>query len=105
MTDPTLAAPEGVAVEGEFKRITVTWTAPEGSEPDYVIVNVKKASFCVCVCIVRGKLVEVSSVLESISSDSGEAVVCRWIELSSRHHTNHQPKTHTTRRSVNESNT
>lgn len=35
-----MAAPEGVEVEGDFKRITVTWVAPEGSEPDYVIVNV-----------------------------------------------------------------
>lgn len=39
--DATILAPADVTAEGEFKRITVTWTAPEGSEPDYVIVNVK----------------------------------------------------------------
>lgn len=41
-----MAAPEGVEVVGEFKRITVTWVAPEGAEPDYVVVNVKKVSEC-----------------------------------------------------------
>lgn len=53
-----------MTVEGEFKRITVTWTPPQAPEeeeeeavvgelPDYVIVNVKKVRRRrVCVCVI-----------------------------------------------------
>ncbi len=62
--DPALAPPADVTVEGEFKRITVTWTPPQAPEeeeeeavvgelPDYVIVNVKKVRRRrVCVCVI-----------------------------------------------------
>lgn len=52
--DRAMAAPAGVEVLGEFKRLTVNWEAPEGAEPDYVIVNVKKVCGCVCRCLAVG---------------------------------------------------